>query len=90
MYKYQLAIIESYNRASYTSVWEAYGKPSHAKHNIEHHIITDMLSLGGYDYRVTSHNTFYFCAGFRFIAKDTGKEHLRYYTPSRILDIPME
>lgn len=90
MYKYQSAFIANYNKASYKSVYEAYSKPSQAKYNIEHNIISDMLALGGYDYRVTSHNTFSFCAGFRFVDKVTGKEHLMYYTPSRTLDIPME
>lgn len=90
MYKYQIACLDSYNRASYTSVYQAYNKPSYAKHNIEQHIISDMHMVDGYDYRVTSHNTFSFCAGFRFINKETGIEHLMYYTPSRTLDIPIE
>lgn len=49
-----------------TSVRNAYGRPSTRKIAIEEYILHEMDKLGGYNYRILSHNGFVFSCGYLY------------------------
>lgn len=57
--------IYAYNRATLSSVTEAYNRPSTEKTRAEYFCRRAMIEEGGQGYRVISYNTFSFSCGWR-------------------------
>lgn len=58
-------ILRAYNQSNTYGVGEAYTKPSTAKTRAERSILCEMLDNGGYDYRITGHNSSTFSCAYR-------------------------
>lgn len=59
------ALADAYNRATLSSVTEAYNRPSTEKTRAEYFCRRAMIEEGGQGYKVISYNTFSFSCGWR-------------------------
>ena len=84
MTKKELGMYHNWLNAEDSSVYEAYERPSYAKVRAEQSIIDEMVSVCGYGYRVTSHNTFNFACAYKYM-KD-GVERMVYNTHANRYD----
>ena len=64
-----------------------YGRYSVYKARAEKMILDEMESVGGYDYRITSHNCSFFSCAYRFVRD--GVEYLVYHTASSRAEFPI-
>ena len=77
MTKKDSGLLANYKRARYTSIWEAYQKPSQAKQRAEQHIREEMF-VRGYGYKVCSNNIRVFTCAYLYDEND--KTYMVYHT----------
>lgn len=88
--EYYEDIRRKYNRSENISVYEVYKNPSDEKVAAERHIRTEMQLVGGFDYRILSHNVFQFTAAYQFMDRETGLAKLRVHTSRTTYEIDFE
>lgn len=81
MTKENKQIIDSYNRATASELWEVYGRFSHAKQNAMDYCKRKQYEHHGHAGRILSANTFIFTYCFR--VDNENESYLYYITPSR-------
>ena len=80
--------LETYeNGKVYSSIWNAYNKPSSAKESAWEYCRMLCTRKNGWGLSVIGKNTCIFTAGFRFTDQETGVEKFMYITPSYDVEI---
>lgn len=74
--------INSWNRSSYHSIYEAYDRPSSNKISAWQYCIDLCNKNNGRGLKVISRNTYTFTAGFEFDDAATGEVMFMFITPS--------
>ena len=90
MNKKQTRIFDDYNRSKWSSIYEAYNRPSEAKFDAERMILQEMYFYNGFGYRILSKNTYNFSCAYLYDNKKDGKRHIVYHTSVNKLDFPVE
>lgn len=78
--KEQQHMVEMHKRANYSNLSEAYAKASSDKWDAFNYCKSKQRELDGFNFRITSYNTYWFTAAFQFIDKETGVLRLYYIT----------
>lgn len=82
--------IDRYKNAKHNSIYECYKKPSFTKEVAQEHIFYEMWKRGGEDYRILSHNTSFFTAGYTIPKTcDEDCDILVIHTPFRTIEIKL-
>ena len=81
-------MLYQYFTARWSSVKEAYTRPSTRKVAIEQSIMADMVNEDGYNYKVMSRNVYKFSCGYMTGAGLTRKVHLIYPSHDEVYDVP--
>lgn len=80
-------MLYQYFTARWSSVKEAYTKPSTRKVAIEQSIMADMVNSDGYYYKVMSRNVYKFTCGYMTGAGINRKVHLIYPSHDEVFDV---
>lgn len=75
------ANITAWKRSEYRNIWQAYERPSYNKEKAWHRCEEIAHSMGGYNLKVVSKNTFVFTAGFESVDPETGVLLYTHITP---------
>lgn len=81
-------MLYQYFTARWSSVKEAYTRPSTRKVAIEENIKADMVNEDGYYYKVMSRNVYKFTCGYMTGSGLTRKVHLIYPSHDEVFDVP--
>lgn len=87
--KTEIALIQSYQRATDVTLDDCYSSHSYAKDRAYAYCMSRLNELGGRNHRICSYNTFTFTFAFRYINRATGALHLYYKTAYSTYDIPL-
>lgn len=68
------------------TVRKAYGRPSQRKQAIELNIMSEMVDMDGYRYRILSHNCSIFTCAYMY-TDSNGVSKVRIHTPSTFYDV---
>lgn len=88
--EYYKEINRKYNTSEISTIYEVYKNPSYEKVAAERHIRTEMQLVGGFDYRVLSHNVFQFTVAYQFVDRETGIVKLRVHTSRNTYELDFE
>ncbi len=85
--KYMRDVCNRYCCSEYTTLKEAYKKPSYDKQITYNRCVKMFEELDGFDFRIIGHNTYTFSVGFKFRYK--GQLYLAYITPTHDRIVPI-